>query len=88
MTGTSFGTPHDLASIHMSSDDVEDKDKGGRPPEGIKYGQHKNEFGWDPTGAKTIKQDTDIENQMTTFQPDPRFRSSADKCSYRKCRYS
>ena len=70
LTGASYGTPHDLASIHMSSDDVEEKDKGGRPPEGIKYGQHKNHMGWDPTGGKTIKQ---VMN--TTFQPDPRFRN-------------
>jgi hypothetical protein len=28
ITGESFGTPHDLASMHMSSDDVEQKDKG------------------------------------------------------------
>jgi len=76
LTGTSFGTPHDLASIHMSSDDVEEKDQGGRPPEGIKYGQHKNEFGWDPTGAKTIKQGTNPNNISTTFQPDPRFRNT------------
>ncbi len=69
ITGTSYGTPHDLASMHMSTDDVEEKDKGGRPPEGIKYGQHKNQMGWDPTGAKTIKQAT-----STTFQPDPRDR--------------
>jgi len=75
LTGTSYGTPHDLASIHMSSDDVEDKDTGGRPPEGIKYGQHKNEFGWDPTGGKTIKQHTDPINQTSTFLPDPRFRN-------------
>ncbi len=70
LTGASYGTPHDLASMHMSSDDIEEKDKGGRPPEGIKYGQHKNHMGWDPTGAKTIKQVTN-----TTFQPDPRFRN-------------
>ena len=70
VTGLSYGTPHDLASIHMSHDDVMEKDKGGRPPEGIKYGQHKNHMGWDPTGAKTIKQATN-----TTFQPDPRDKS-------------
>ena len=74
ITGASYGTPHDLASMHMSSDEVEEKDPGGRPKEGIKYGQHANEFGWDPTGAKTIKQAFDIENQKTTFQPDPRKR--------------
>lgn len=76
LTGTSYGTPHDLASLHMSTDDVEEKDPGGRPPEGIKYGQHKNEFGWDPTGAKTIRQGTDPRNpEKTTFQPDPKFRT-------------
>ena len=70
LTGESYGTPHDLASLHMSTDDVENKDPGGRPPEGIKYGQHKNHMGWDPTGAKTIKQVT-----SHTFQPDPRFKT-------------
>jgi len=75
ITGMSFGTPHDLASIHMSSKEVEDKDVGGRPKEGIKYGQHKNAFGWDPMGIKQIKQDFDPENQKTAFQPDPRYRN-------------
>ena len=60
----------------MSTDDVEDKDQGGRPPEGIKYGQHKNQLGWDPTGAKTIKQGTNPKNFSTTFTPDPRFRNT------------
>ena len=45
ITGVSFGTPHDLATVHMSSSEVEEKDQGGRPKEGIKFGQHKNEFG-------------------------------------------
>jgi hypothetical protein len=78
VTGVSFGTPHDLATVHMSSSEVEEKDKGGRPPEGIKYGQHRNEFGWDPTGAKGIKQVStpmNPERQKTTFQPDPNFKS-------------
>jgi len=74
VTGVSYGTPHDLASVHMSSNEVEEKDKGGRPPEGIKYGQHKNEFGWDPTGIKQIKQAFNPENQKTAFQPDPKFK--------------
>jgi hypothetical protein len=74
VTGVSYGTPHDLASVHMSSSEVEEKDKGGRPPEGIKYGQHKNEFGWDPTGIKQIKQAFNPENQKTAFQPDPKFK--------------
>ena len=69
LTGVSYGTPHDLASMHMSTDDVIDKDQGGRPPEGIKYGQHKNHMGWDPTGAKTVRQ-----AMSTTFQPDPRYK--------------
>ena len=69
VTGVSYGTPHDMASLHMSSKDVEEKDLGGRPPEGIKYGQHKNAFGWDPSGAKELKQAFDPENQKTAFQP-------------------
>jgi hypothetical protein len=72
VTGVSYGTPHDLASMHMSSDDVEDKDKGGRPKEGIKFGQHKNAFGWDPTGKKEIDQAFDPENQKSAFLADPR----------------
>ena len=63
ITGVSYGTPHDLASLHMSSDEVEEKDAGGRPKEGIKSGQHANEFGWDPTGKKTLKQAFDPKNQ-------------------------
>ena len=74
VTGISYGTPHDLASIHMSSDDVEEKDEGGRPKEGIKSGQHKNAMGWDPLGDKQIKQALDPENQKTTFQPMPNQR--------------
>ena len=77
VTGVSYGTPHDLATVHMSSNDVENKDKGGRPPEGIKFGQHKNAFGWDPLGTKQIKQAFNPENQKTAFQPDSkRFRTS------------
>jgi hypothetical protein len=72
VTGVSYGTPHDLATVHMSSNDVEDKDKGGRPKEGIKFGQHKNAFGWDPLGTKQIDQDFDPENQKTAFLPDPK----------------
>ena len=72
VTGMSFGTPHDLASIHMSSDEVEIKDEGGRPPEGIKFGQHKNAFGWDPVGNKQFAQDFNTKNQMAAFQPDPK----------------
>jgi hypothetical protein len=72
ITGVSYGTPHDLATVHMSSNDVEEKDKGGRPKEGIKFGQHKNAMGWDPLGTKQIKQAFDAENQKTAFLPDPR----------------
>lgn len=74
ITGASYGTPHDMASMHMSSNDVEDKDKGGRPKEGIKFGQHANEFGWDPTGKKTLDQAFNIKNQTNAFQPDVRQR--------------
>jgi len=78
VTGVSYGTPHDLASMHMSSDDVEEKDKGGRPKEGIKFGQHKNAFGWDPTGKKEIDQSFDSENQKSAFLPDPRRERKLD----------
>jgi len=81
LTGTSYGTPHDLASLHMSTDDVENKDKGGRPPEGIKYGQHDNEMGWDPTGAKTLKQGTNISNNTSTFQPNKRMQNNKAKAT-------
>jgi len=81
VTGVSYGTPHDLASIHMSSDEVERKDVGGRPKEGIKSGQHKNEFGWDPTGKKELKQAFDPENQRTAFLPDPRASKGLNKPS-------
>jgi hypothetical protein len=77
VTGVSFGTPHDLATVHMSSNEVDEKNVGGRPKEGIKFGQHKNAFGWDPSGAKQLKQDFDPENQRTAFQPDPKFRNQA-----------
>ena len=36
----------------------------------LNHGQHANAFGWDPTGAKTLKQAFNPENQKTTFQPD------------------
>jgi len=71
VTGMSYGTPHDLASMHMGTDS---DDQGGRPPEGIKSGQHRNAFGWDPLGTKQIKQSFDPQNQKTTFQPDTQRR--------------
>ena len=66
-----------MASLHMSSNDVEPKDVGGRPPEGIKYGQHKNHMGWDPSGAKELKQAFNVKNQKTAFQADPNFKKWA-----------
>ena len=56
------------------TDEVQEKEKGGRPPEGIKSGQHDNELGWDVTGRKTIKQAFDVENQKSAFQPTTRNR--------------
>jgi hypothetical protein len=81
VTGVSYGTPHDLASMHMSSDEVEEKDKGGRPKEGIKFGQHKNAFGWDPTGKKEIDQAFDVNNQKSAFLADPRRERKLDMAS-------
>jgi hypothetical protein len=74
ITGVSYGTPHDLATVHMSSNEVLDKDPGGRPKEGIKSGQHANEFGWDPTGRKELKQAFDFSNLNHSFQPSTRER--------------
>jgi hypothetical protein len=65
----------------MSSDEVEEKDKGGRPKEGIKFGQHKNAFGWDPTGKKEIDQAFDVNNQKTAFLADPRRERKLDMAS-------
>jgi hypothetical protein len=73
ITGVSFGTPHDLATVHMSSKEVEEKDPGGRPPEGIKPEQHKNAMGWDPTGKKELQSLTNPANQKSTFTADTRW---------------
>ena len=77
VTGVSYGTPHDLATVHMSADSVMPKNKGGRPPEGIKSGQHQNEFGWDPLGIKQIKQHTNPVNQANKFLPTTISRNSS-----------
>jgi hypothetical protein len=84
VTGVTYGTPHDLASIHMSSDDVEEKDLGGRPKEGIKYGQHKNGMGWDPVGIKQINQAFNPKNIKTTFQPTQQSRKVGNIASESK----
>lgn len=73
ITGVSFGTPHDLATVHMSSKEVEEKDPGGRPPEGIKPEQHKNAMGWDPTGKKELQSLSNPDNQKSTFTADTRW---------------
>ena len=73
ITGVSFGTPHDLATVHMSSKEVEEKDLGGRPPEGIKPEQHKNALGWDPTGKKELQSLSNPDNQKSTFTADTRW---------------
>ncbi len=77
ITGVSYGTPHDLATVHMSSNEVEEKDLGGRPKEGIKSGQHANAFGWDPTGKKELRQAFDFQNLNRTFQPTVRDRKTS-----------
>jgi len=45
ITGEALGTPHSLATAHMSTGDVEKKDPGGRPDEGPKLGQHDHALG-------------------------------------------
>ena len=57
-TGESFGTPHDIASMHQSDDDEGGSPEGGqdgagRPETGGNYKTDDNPFGRDPLGQKT-----------------------------------
>jgi len=66
-TGQSFGTPHDIASMHQKSDDDGGSPEGGfdgagRPPKAGNYGTDENPFGRDPLG-----QDISV-NRDATYQ--------------------
>ena len=57
-TGESFGTPHDIASMHQSGDDEGGSPEGGqdgagRPKDGGNYKTDDNPFGRDPLGQQT-----------------------------------
>jgi hypothetical protein len=53
-TGKSFGTPHDIASLHSTrpgdSDYIEQEYNGGRPEESGNYGTDDSSFGRNPLG--------------------------------------
>ena len=57
-TGQSFGTPHDIASMHQKPDDKGGSPEGGfdgagRPPEAGNYKTDDSAFGRDPLGQQT-----------------------------------
>lgn len=65
-TGESFGTPHDLATLHAprpgDKNYIEPIDQKnlptpaiGRPKEGGTYGKHKSNFGYDPLAKKDMQ---------------------------------
>ena len=68
-TGQSFGTAHDIASMHVSKqgeegfveEDPDQEQNGGRPPESGTYGTHDSNFTRDPLGKK----DTGIDSDMS-----------------------
>ena len=67
-TNQSFGTPHDIASMHVSNKmdlpGVENNEAGpGRPKEPGTWGTHDSPFGRDPLGTKELHK---------TFKSDPR----------------
>ena len=71
-TNLSFGTPHDIASMHtankMYDPRLKDNVAGpGRPKESGTMGKHKDDFGRDPLAAKemtsTFKADTSIDTK-------------------------
>ena len=71
-TNLSFGTPHDIASMHtankMYDPRLKDNVAGpGRPNESGTMGKHKDDFGRDPLAAKemtsTFKADTSIDTK-------------------------
>ena len=78
VTGESFGTPHDLASLTQQSGDDNNAEtakletempKGGwpgsgRPKEGGNYGTDKSPFGRDPLGNKSININAESTNAM------------------------
>jgi hypothetical protein len=71
-TNTSFGTPHDIASMHVANkgllpgQEQEFVAGTGRPPESHTYGTHKSDFTRDPLSIKDLSNTFKSNNQLTT----------------------
>ena len=72
-TNKSFGTPHDIASMHVASNDgsmpeQEQEHVGGtgRPPENQTWGSHDSPHGRDPLGIKQL--DTSLSTDSSPLQ--------------------
>jgi hypothetical protein len=77
-TNMSFGTPHDIASMHIANKFYDPRTKEnvagpGRPKESGMMGKHKDDIGRDPIGAKemtaTYKVDTSPEHKFKGGSP-------------------
>ena len=67
VTKESFGTPHDLASMHQKGDSEMPEGGwpgGGRPKEGTKYSTDGHPRGRDPIGKKALDKTFDIDNSI------------------------
>ena len=67
VTKESFGTPHDLASMHQKKEN-EMPEGGwpgsGRPKEGTKYATDKHPRGRDPIGKKALDKTFDVDTSI------------------------
>ena len=77
-TNMSFGTPHDIASMHVSNKFYDPRTKEnvagpGRPKESGMWGKHKDDFGRDPLAGKEMtsipKVDTSIDHKFKGGSP-------------------
>jgi len=67
VTKESFGTPHDLASMHQKGDSEMPEGGwpgGGRPKEGTKYSTDGHPRGRDPIGKKALDKTFDIDTSI------------------------
>ena len=67
VTKESFGTPHDLASMHQKGDSEMPEGGwpgGGRPKEGTKYSTDGHPRGRDPIGKKALDKTFDIDKSI------------------------
>lgn len=79
VTGESFGTPHDIASMHVANKGEGGSEEGGQPgagrPKGIQstYGTHDSTYGRDPVGTKDMfkkmSRDKDLKHNFRKGSP-------------------